>query len=86
MSSYSGLSVEQLLEMLAVEWNDIYVSRRAEPNSEVERYCVRNHTDEGLGLQGNERKKAYGSSLREAVVNALDGDLGFPEEAVVADG
>lgn len=70
------MDIEELFSVLAEDWNDVYMVRRSHTyhKDTEKRYCVRNHTDEGLGVNGEE-KSAYGVTLREALVNAVEGDF-----------
>lgn len=73
----SDLSVDEKLTELGNRWGSVYISYR--PDSPPHTHIVRNHTDEGLGLEGQERKTAYGESLDAALTAALDRRFGFPE-------
>lgn len=72
-----GSQSESKLERLAEEWGDVYVCRRANPmaDDDGDRYCVRDHTDEGLG---GEWRKSYGETLTEALDAALVGEENAP--------
>lgn len=76
--SQTQTDIESKLERLAEEWNDVYVCRRVNPmaDDEGDRYCVRDHTDEGLG--SDDWKKSYGASLSEALDAALRGEENAP--------
>lgn len=73
-------TVEELFEQLSEEWGTVYVCRRESPmhDDEMDRYCVRNHTDEGLGA--DEWKSAYGKTLVGALHSALVGNHGYPRD------
>jgi|AntRauMinimDraft_3_1070383.scaffolds.fasta_scaffold00190_16 hypothetical protein len=73
----SELSIDEKLTELGDRWGSVYISYR--PDSTPYPHTVRNHTDEGLGLQGQDRKTAYGESLDDALTAALARRFGFPE-------
>lgn len=72
------VSIEELFAQLAEEWDDVYLARTVNPTPDggEDRYCIRNHTDEGLGA--SDHKSSYGSTLREALTAALNGDYSAP--------
>lgn len=67
-----------MMEELAEDWGDIYICRRENPMcyDDDDRFCVRDHTDEGLG--SDDHKQSYGKTLEEALQNALEGDHRSP--------